>query len=840
MNSEPALRKLSTHLKNTIARGISVAASLQHSEVTPLHLLFALREEPGAVGSEILKKVNLSIEITFQALTILGPRGAIEIVSPGATTTMVLPELNTSAKQVLEKAILIAYNHGHTYVGTEHLIIALLEIEDRDIIVLFKEQKIKKEEILEQARAIIQSTSHFPQVDDLAQTMEEIEVGNQSPKKSRSQKSGTALEAFTVELTAKQTQKTIDPVIGREQEIERLIHILLRRTKNNPILVGEPGVGKTAIVEGLSKRIFEGKIPDVLRAKRVFALDLPLLLSGTMYRGEFEARLKQLIDEVIEQPDYILFIDELHNIIGAGSNQGTMDAANILKPALARGQIRCIGATTIEEYKKYIQSDPAFERRFQAIRVEEPNLSDTINILEGIVSYYDAFHHTSIDKDAIRAAVELSTRYIHESFLPDKAIDLLDEAAAFVRASQSGSPLSRDEVRLLALREDYRQEKEDAILNEKLGEAIKWKEKLRMLERKLTSLQQKKKRLAKQLPIKHVNRSHVIQVLANRLRIDKKRLMKQAWEQLSDLPKQLAIKIVGQDQVIEQVTNTLRRSNLTTTTCKKPFASFLFAGPSGVGKTALAKLLASELFGNEKALIKLDMGEFSESHSVSKILGSPAGYIGYKDRNFFTDQLRQQPYAVVLFDEIDKAHADVRKLLWQILDEGELTDHHGRKVFFHNAIVILTTQVEKELYRHGQFGFASIAATQNLALNKEREQTIISKLKERFDAALIGRLDAVCLFQPLNKKHLEKIITYHAERINQSLQIKQQVSVTLQKQAIEQLAAENYVADAGARHLERVVENVIHSLLLPKLTDEKKLKKRNFQLRKNEKAYVLS
>jgi len=861
MHPEQLLDQFSTHLKNIIANSISFAASMNHGEVTPLHLFHSLASTQGTIAVEIIGSTGVKNEYLDTMLSSFAQTHTD--TSRGETKT--LPHLNHESKQALEKAIMLSYEYGSTHVGTEHLLHGLFHIDNKHISHIIETHDIDVKETTAYIETIIQNSTHFPDMDDVADIMDQLQnisdqqppppgilpgssastphiphshTGGKKKKQGKKSKQSTSLEVFCVDLTAKDIQKTIDPVIGREKEIDRLIRILSRRTKNNPVLVGEAGVGKTAIVEGLAKRIVAGDVPDILRNKKILSLDLTLLIAGTIYRGEFESRLKQIIDEVSAKKEYILFIDEIHNIIGAGSNQGTMDAANILKPALARGQLRCIGATTIDEYKKHITGDPALQRRFQSIEVEEPTFEQTVEILEGVKKYYDSFHHTNITKDAIEAAVTLSTKYIHDNFLPDKAIDLIDEASAGVRVAQP-TPVARKKYDLLNQSiEKSEREKEEATVNEQFEIALRLKEHLAKLKKQKKQLDadgaHKKKGRKKRVEAKDI--AHVI---SERVGIDAGTLLASDAQHLTRVEKELKEELTGQDEAIAQVTSTLRQSYLGLGQPHKPVASFLFVGPSGVGKTALAKTLAKSLYHDDRALIKLDMSEFAEQHGISKLLGSPAGYIGHKERNRFTDEIRKRPYAVVLFDEIDKAHPDVIKLLLQILDEGYLTESSGKKIHFEHAIIILTTNVGAELYKTQGIGFDQSAADASSPAAKENlKKHVEAKLKEELDAAILGRVQTRCYFNALNKEDLQQIIHKKLREINMRLAQHNHIEIRARQAALAALAQQAASTDFGVRHVEQFVEHTITDLLSNILA--KKGRKKVYTLEEKNGAFTLA
>lgn len=855
MDPKEILNNLSTHLKNAVARAIQEAASMNHFEVTPLHLLHAIALENGCLGAEILQKLKIQKE-NIEKMILMLPTEKQTQEKP----VNILPELNKPARGALEKSMLLAYEYSHKYVGTEHLLFGIIEVNDQDIETLFTNAKVDKEAIEKQMNSVLSSTSKFPEMDDVNAAMEEIQERVENPNSEESpappqakntpnghggKKTVTALDIFTTNLTSSAAQKNIDPVVGRKLEIERLIDILCRRTKNNPVLVGEPGVGKTAIVEGLAKRIAEGNVPDVLKNKKILSLDLTLLVSGTIYRGEFEARLKQTIDELGKTPNVILFIDELHNIIGAGSNQGTMDAANILKPALARGLLRCIGATTLDEYKKYISSDPALERRFQSIHVEEPSRDETIQIIEGIKKNYEDYHHVIIPKETIQLAVDLAVKYIHDNFLPDKAIDLIDEGAASVKVRQKSTPLTKEVLEAQRQKEEWEKEKQEAISNEKFSLAKKLKSKLEKLEKKLATLEQKSKKEKKQKRAT-VEREDIARIVHRKLHIDEKVLLSNDWAQLQNLEELLKKNIIGQDTVIHKLVSTLKRSYLNSNTRKKPLASFLFVGPSGVGKTALAKSLAENLYHSDQALIKLDMSEFAEQHGVSKLLGSPAGYIGYKERNQFTDKMKRRPFNVLLFDEIDRAHPDVTRLLLQILDEGEMTDSAGKKIYFKNTIIVLTTNVGSEFYKSIGIGFGEKLSQQNSPQTgkKELEQKIMSKLKENFDSSLLSRLSAVIAFEPLTLSTLETIVRSRISVLSDNFQKTHSFTIEPDSLAVETLAKKSYEPEQGARMIEKIVEETLNDLVIELLEHAKSnlstgRQKKKFLLKEKEGKMIL-
>ncbi len=835
--------RFSTHLREVLVGSIRIATELKNTSVEPMHLLLALSMQKGSVASEVLNRYNLNTKKIGQPTPTPPKRGIADSkstmstprsggVGPGLAKASGLenkefPNTNLSpfsagAKTALEKALTIAQKNGHNYLGTEHLLSALVNLNDERLEQLFKKNNLKKIDLNDQLEIVLTTASQFPQITEVPEVMSRLQdslsedamlsrrMGYGTPTETSEQtilpadkkvkKKEFALDFFAVNLTSPEIQSDIDPVIGREAEIERMMQILCRRTKNNPMLLGDPGVGKTAIVEGLAKRIAAGEVPDVLLGKKIYALDMGLLIAGTAYRGEFEGRLRQVIEEVSTDPNIILFIDELHNIVGAGSNQGTMDAANILKPVLARGVIRCIGATTPTEFKKHIESDPALERRFQPIFVKEPSVEDTIKILIGIKDNYENFHNLKISDKAILKTVQLADRYITNKLLPDKAIDLLDETAAAKRLSIK-STLA--ESRLLHLKNELAKiitAKEIAAGHDKFGEAVKLKEKEKILEQEIKYYKEKISGQKINRAPATITEEDVVNQLTKIIETPINERREVSFE--SELQKH----IIGQDEVLREVAQIIQQAQLELSNPNRPLASFLFVGESGVGKTGLAKSLAAALYPNQSSFIQLNMSEFSESHSSSKLLGSPAGYIGYKESNQFTDRIKMNPYCVILLDEIDKAHKDVTKLLLQILENGEITDSVGKKISLKHAIIILTTSLGADELRKTQIGFGkapviarsrsdaaipmtgsanngivpivnrgssttvgTTSADANRPPRNDSKSIVVEKLKDHFSPELINRLDQICLFNNLTKSDLTKIAALEIAELNKQL-----------------------------------------------------------------------
>ncbi|MDD4995299.1 MAG: ATP-dependent Clp protease ATP-binding subunit [Patescibacteria group bacterium] len=764
------LDKFSTNLKQVLARAMEAAILNYQKNIEPLGLMNALAGQRGSIAHEIINKTNFRPSA--------GQRKNISSENPGDTATKIknpTPTLSPDAKRAIEKAVLAANLFSHKYVGTEHLLFGLMEIRDAAIIRELKAQHVDLAKLKNQIENILKMASRFTEIADRGEAPgigalpaepidaevvdEELGLDAHSAYRQTDKSKTPALDFFSIDLTSPEMQKKIDPLIGRQDEIVRLMQILCRRHKNNPLLIGEPGVGKTAIVEGLAKRITLGEVPDELADKKILALDLSLIVAGTMYRGEFESRLKQIIEEIRNDKNLIVFIDEVHNIIGAGSTAGSLDAANILKPALARGELRCIGATTLDEYKKHIESDPALERRFQTIVVREPSKEETVHILEGIRPNYEKFHRIKISNQAIRAAVELSTRYLSDKFLPDKAIDLVDEAASGIKISQPADPRL---VRIRALENEFnkvRELKQRAVLDERYSEAIDLKTKEKELERAVITARQEAE--GNNLSYGKLTDRHIMEVISRQLGIPAQELTS-GDQKFFELKNALSQTIIGQDRAIDELVAALSRAKAGFSDPTRPLASFLFVGPTGVGKTELARTLAAKIYPREDALVLINMSEYKESYSASKLLGSPAGYIGYKERNKFTDEVRKKPYAVVLFDEFDKAHADVQALLLQILDRGEITDASGRKINFKNTVIILTSNAGYDAGT-GRIGFSGPDG--EMMKFDDLKKDLDARLKDCIRPELLNRLDAIIYFNSLDRTALESIIKKELNQI---------------------------------------------------------------------------
>ncbi len=788
-------KKFTTHLKEALLKAYHIAQKEQRMTIAPRHLLISLASQHGSLASELLHKRGLREEVYFDASFSLGDIDPAQI------------ELSDEAKNIVQTMISIAFDYQHHYIGTEHLLSALIQSPTDNVSDYLVQKNINQKELAKEIESILGSTSHFSDVTDLFSAGGLSGVGEPVVLGVEKTKNKSMLDTFAYELTDKNIQQNIDPIIGRSVEIDRLIHILSRRTKNNPLLLGEPGVGKTAIVEGLAKRILEGDVPSVLLNKRIMTLDLSLMVAGTIYRGEFESRLKQLMDELKHSPDTIIFIDEIHTIIGAGSSTGgSLDAANILKPALARGDLRCIGATTLAEHRKTIESDPALNRRFQPIIVREPSVEETVQVMQGIKKHYEDFHGVTISDNTIKTAIELSNRYINDRFLPDKAIDLIDEAAAKAKVGKTTSPDMKKILEIEKQINDLEQVKEDLVAQEKFDEAWSVKNQQKELQKKkeLLRLGDKDKTKVEVTPYM------IADVVSYMTGIPRNNIIETGKIELDNLDGVIKKKIIGQDYAVSRIVKTLQRAQIGMSKQNRPLGTFMFLGPTGVGKTELAKVLAEQVFKSRDALIRVDMSEFSEKFNISKLIGSPAGYVGYKESGMLTERVRRQPYSVVLFDEIEKAHSDVFNLLLNILDEGYITDASGMRVDFSNTIIILTSNIGAEKFNtNTQLGFEQGDRSMYDKDKFEQITAMVTKqLENHFRPEFINRLDTVAVFNPLTVKDLVKIVDMELYDLKQRLKrhkLKLSVSGVVKKK----IAQDSFNPQKGAREIARRVEERI-------------------------------
>ncbi|HEY8347986.1 MAG TPA: ATP-dependent Clp protease ATP-binding subunit [Symbiobacteriaceae bacterium] len=767
------------------------ARRLGYDYVGTEHLLLGLIREGEGIAAKALQTLGIQLEQV---------RAEVEkLIGKGTATTRGEIGFTPRAKKVMvELAIEEARLLGHNYVGTEHILLGLI-----------REGEGVAAQVLQVLGADLDKVRN--QVIHLLGGVPSQQGGGMSgtAKGVKGHKVSTStLDQFGRDLTQAAREGKLDPVIGREKEIERVIQILSRRTKNNPVLIGEPGVGKTAIVEGLAQRIADGRVPEILKDKRVVALDLASLVAGSKYRGEFEERLKKVMEEIRQAGNIILFIDELHTIIGAGAAEGAIDASNILKPALARGELQAIGATTIDEYRKHVEKDAALERRFQPVMVEEPSVEDAIAILKGLRDRYEAHHRVEITDEAIEAAVRLSDRYVSDRYLPDKAVDLMDEAASRVRLSTFVAPPDLKELERKL--EEVRKEKEAAVQGQEFEKAARLRDRETKLKEELERLKtewQQKKVTAKCV----VTAEDIAQIVSSWTGIPASKLTQSESERLLNLEKVLHERVIGQDEAVSAVARAIRRARAGLKDPKRPIGSFIFLGPTGTGKTHLARALAEALFGDEDAIIRIDMSEYMERHTTSRLVGAPPGYVGYEEGGQLTEAVRRHPYSVVLLDEIEKAHPEVFNILLQVLEDGRLTDSKGRTVDFRNTVIIMTSNAGAHVIRGDkQVGF-TVNETEEEAYNKMKSR-VMDEVKKLFRPEFINRLDDIIIFHSLSRDDLKKIVALEVKNVAKRLE-EQGVTLTVTDAAMEKLLKEGYDPNYGARPLRRAIQRFLEDPL---------------------------
>ena len=778
--------------KAAIDLGVDSAKRLGHKVVGSEHILLGLLKEQEGIAAKVLTKLGVTEE--YLESKIIELEGKNEIISEDIT-------LSPRAKQILELSGMFANKLKTNYIGTEHILLAIAQEGEGIGIKILNYSGINQRDIVQLIIEMMGIESYTVQVSN--------ESGSTSNQEVASSK---LLDKYGRNLTLFAKQNKLDPVIGREKEVQRIIQILSRRTKNNPVLIGDPGVGKTAIVEGLAINISQGNVPENLRNKLLYTLDMGTLLAGAKYRGEFEERVKQVVDEVIKNGNTILFIDEMHTMIGAGATgEGSIDASNILKPTLSRGDIQIIGATTIEEYRKYVEKDAALERRFQPIVVNEPSKDDTINILEGLRDKYEAHHKVKISDEAIVAAVDLSIRYITDRFLPDKAIDLIDEAASKVRLKENTPPMSVKELEEKIQSID--KEKEEAIRGQDFEKAAKVRDEQDKLKRKLETVKNEW-RTSSSKYYDLVDADAVAEVLSLWTGVPVNKIVEEEAEKLLNLEEVLHKRVVGQNEAVDSISKAIRRSRAGLKDPNRPIGSFLFLGPTGVGKTELSKALAEAHFGDENQIIRIDMSEYMEKHSVSRMIGSPPGYIGHDEGGQLTEKVRKQPYSVVLFDEIEKAHLDVFNILLQILDEGRLTDSKGRSVDFKNTIIIMTSNVgATKIKQQKNLGFTTISNEEKEADEYEKmKECIMSELKKQFRPEFLNRIDDIIVFHALNEEHISQIVILMAEQVVKRLK-EMDINLEMDDEAISLIAKSGIDLEYGARPLKRAIQKELEDEL---------------------------
>lgn len=779
---------------------VESAEEMGHTYVGTEHILLGLLQEQSGVAATVLNDLGVTADELEQMMR--------QKIGTGVRSIITMDDFTPRTKRILQIAVMQAARMGHNYVGTEHLLMALLEESDSYAVRFLLELGAKPEDVVKKINDALGSgdSDEESSAYGMPGTGKAVNKGKSNTK---------TLDQFGRDLTAVAAQGGIDPVIGRQDEIERVIQILSRRTKNNPCLIGEPGVGKTAVVEGLALKIASGNVPELLKGKRVVSLDLTGMIAGTKYRGDFEDRIKNAIDEVKKAGNVILFIDELHTIVGAGSAEGSADAANILKPSLARGDFQVIGATTINEYHKYIEKDAALERRFQPVMVGEPSEEEAIEILRGLRDRYEAHHKVKITDEAIEAAVKLSSRYIADRYLPDKAIDLIDEAASRVRLLAYTAPEDLQELEKQL--KELEQEKAAAVNEQDFEHAAK----VRDEEKEVKQHLEEQKQLWEEKNAKvsgEVTPDDIAHVVSSWTGVPVVQLTEEESERLLKMEDILHKRIVGQDEAVSSVARAIRRGRVGLKDPKRPVGSFIFLGPTGVGKTELCKALAEAMFGDENAMIRLDMSEYMEKHTVSKLVGSPPGYVGYEEGGQLTEKVRRRPYSVILFDEIEKAHPDVFNMLLQILDDGRLTDSQGRKVDFRNTVIIMTSNVGARLIteKQGSLGFAS-GETEESDSHKIHD-TVMEELKKTFRPEFLNRVDDIIVFNKLNSNDIQEI----ARRMLKTLQKRVEglnLTLSFTEDAIKAIAEAGFDPVYGARPLRRAIQSKIEDKLSEKMLE---------------------
>ena len=776
--------------RNAMVLAAQEAISFRHQAVGTEHLLLGLVIEQEGIAGILLRERGLTVEIVRQEIEALTGYG-----SNRKEIDPYLMPYSPRAKKVVVAATEEAKRLKIPQVGTEHLLLGLLQ-EEVLATKIMRDNHIELEELM---KTIYEKIGIQP---SKARSTKGQVSGNHAKDKT------PTLDSLSRDLTALARQGKLDPVIGRNEEVRRMIQVISRRTKNNPVLVGEPGVGKTAIVEGLAQRMVNGEVPEEIASKRLMMLDMGALVAGTKYRGEFEERMKKIIEEIYTQQDVILFIDELHTLIGAGGAEGAIDASNILKPALARGELQVIGATTLDEYQKYIEKDAALERRFASIHVEEPTAEDSIQILKGLRKHYEAHHHVEITDEAIQAAVQLSVRYITSRRLPDKAIDLMDETAAKARldVTTKVSPIVLLEEEIL----QFEQLKNQAIQHQNFDEAAKFRKKELAKRAKLEKLIEKLESSPKTDYIASIGEGDIAEVVSQWTGIPLQQMEKKESERLINLESVLHKRVIGQSEAVSAVARSIRRARSGLKDPRRPIGSFLFLGPTGVGKTELAKTLAEAMFGEQDALVRIDMSEYMEKHSVSRLVGSPPGYVGFDEGGQLTEKIRQRPYAVILLDEIEKAHPDVFNILLQVLDDGHLTDSKGRKVDFRNTVIIMTSNLGAVALREEKsVGFGAKTVQQN---HDAMEKRIREELKNSFRPELLNRIDETIVFHKLQKEELRQIVGIMAKEITSRLQ-ELNITVKITSAVLDVLAEEGFDPEYGARPIRRAIQKKIEDPL---------------------------
>ena len=800
--------KFTNRANKAIEIANDIALELGHSYIGTEHILYGLAKEGNGIASKVLENQNVTADDILNKIEeLIGRDEPIENIV----------DFTPRTKRVVESAFIEARKLGYNFIGTEHLLIGILREGDCVAAKILLDLNVNIPKLYNEIIKVINEGEDYNSNDDSTNNV------NGAKRRGKGSYNQTpTLNQFGEDLTKKAEEGKLDPVIGRKQEIERVIEILSRRTKNNPCLIGEPGVGKTAAVEGLAQKIASGDVPEVLKDKRVVTLDISGMVAGAKYRGDFEERIKKALNEVKKAGDIILFIDEIHTIVGAGAAEGAIDAANILKPLLARGEIQLVGATTLNEYRKFIEKDAALERRFSPVTVNEPSEKDTIQILKGIRDKYEAHHNVKITDEAIEAAVKLSIRYVTDRFLPDKAIDLIDEASSKARLKTYTEPDSLKELQEEI--EKTKNEKEEAVLNQKFEKAAELRDSEKALRERFEEEQSKWKNKNTK-SIVTITEENIAEVIANWTGIPAKKITEDENEKLKNLEQELHKRVIGQNEAVEAVSKAIRRGRVGLKDPKRPIGSFLFLGPTGVGKTELSKALAEVLFGDENAMIRLDMSEFMEPHSESKLIGAPPGDVGFDDGGQLTEKIRRKPYSVVLFDEIEKAHPDVMNMLLQILEDGRLTDSQGRTVNFKNTVIIMTSNLGARLITdRKQLGFANQDGKEDSKKEYEEiKKEVMAELKKELRPEFINRIDEIIVFHKLNDTDINQIIDIMLKEVVNRLK-EQKYDIEFEPDVKEMVAKEGIDKNFGARPLRRTIQNLVEDKLAEDILDGKLVK----------------
>jgi len=793
------LSRFTTHAKNALNSAVEISKKHSNKYVGSIHIAYGIIKEQGSIGFAVIKNYPIKISDLEEQIKSLPKLEKWNL------------EFSENFWHAIKFAGMSANNFDYNYLGTEHLLIGILSTQNSDFLEILKKKKIEALELKKNVRIIFESSVYFPEVAKMFDR--HLAPSKETRNKDRQNKS--ALETFGTDLTQKAADSELDLIIGREKEVAKLINILGRKNKNNPMLIGDPGVGKTAIVHRLAQKIVENSVPSALIGKRIISIDLALLVAGTMFRGEFESRIKNILEEATEDENVLLFIDEIHTIVGAGSASGSLDAANILKPALTRGEFQCIGATTLEEYKKYIEKDAALERRFQTISVEEPTTEEAFKIITGVKHIYEEYHNISISDDAVKTAVDLSAQYLQSRKLPDKALDLMDEASAKAKSEQTSKQNFLSELK--QLENEKRQleyQKEDSIKSGDYEKAIIERDKIKKLDVMYFELKQAQNKLELELPRTAIASANITELISENTGIPVTDIKEKESLNLSKIEKQLGQKIVGQDEAISIISKAIRRSRAGLANPKRPIGSYMFLGPTGVGKTELAKTIAEKIFNNSKSLIKIDMSEFSERHTVSRLIGAPAGYVGYEEGGRLTEQIKRNPYSVILFDEIEKAHPEVLNILLQIMEDGILTDSSGRIVNFRNALIIITSNIgTNEFTQEAKIGFDHASSKKVEQKYEEIKNHTLEELKNQMLPEILSRLSDIIVFKPLGKKEIEKIIKIELDELTSRIKAQKNIILKTTKQIQTFLAKKAFIPEDGARSVRNVIQNYIEDPL---------------------------